>query len=985
MSDFTQASTYIKEASYVNVKFGDNTPLTENALNEAQDIQRNKLKNFISQQYGDGVFSNYSINFASGTLTVANTNVFLNGELIYISNLSIALTEGQSVYLDTTEVEKIYSDTIKKYGNLQETNTATNKMLDSRFGFETSRRNQLVYTLSTSNATAGHNYLKLGTITSGAFVPSFNIIRTNAELLPLVGGTLSGTLSFTNSTTAFRGISGTMADNDMWRVGGAGTATDSGYLEIATSDNGNEPIYARQYSGIFGTLVRTLTLLDANGNTAIPGNMSVAGTASVSGTLTVTGVLTAPTASAGTNNTQVATTAFVATALANMVNAAPSTLDTLKELADALGDDPNFATTVTNNLATKAPLASPTFTGTVTLPTTSLAGHLYSSDGSERQIRSSSSAGVGFYVNSTSFGGYDWTSGSGGGVFEYNKTTNVFQLMVKGGSVTTLNNTLDNGSGNMTVLGTLSITGATTLTGLLTPKSGIMLTNENTTTSSTTIVGNGTAGNYFNGSAVGDTIIRNALNTNISFGFTGASGAENPALKLIYNATEASKVFTQRNMLDDGYGRMSMPFNTSGNSMQIGATADFNGNTFGLGVASPSGTTHFPFGVVVGGGTNAKVYLAVTDSGAVNTVKNVLDDSSGNMTVSGTLYANSINAGVELGSFSSVNTPYIDFHSSGNSIDYDARIMASDGTTTSGNGTIQFLAGLVKTKFNTLDDGSGNATVSGTLTVKNNSSGVATIVFPAQSNDAGFISHIESTQNVGEMRFSVSDDSDDIDMFTWGATPSGTWKEGARLTSMGNMTLQGIMTAKSIQLNTNTYAKSAISFYLPTYDTWQDYMAQSGAGNDINGGTAPTLGSVTGWARRSLVENVSGYGWIWESTVDKTNNSGTATNATAMMALDSSNGNLIVRGYVTSAGLVSNTQYMNLAPVSGGQIGFTNSARSKWGLMVADNGGNPTAVTLNNTLDDGNGNMAVVGSIKVANKFTMQYNSTEDSFDFIYG
>lgn len=51
-----------------------------------------------------------------------------------------------------------------------------------------------------------------------------------------------------------------------------------------------------------------------------------------------------------------------------VIASAPAALNTLDELAAALGDDANFATTVTNSLATKAPLASPTFTGTVTLP-----------------------------------------------------------------------------------------------------------------------------------------------------------------------------------------------------------------------------------------------------------------------------------------------------------------------------------------------------------------------------------------------------------------------------------------------------------------------------------------------------------------------------------------------------------------------------------------------------------------------------------------
>ena len=84
---------------------------------------------------------------------------------------------------------------------------------------------------------------------------------------------------------------------------------------------------------------------------------------------TFTGTPAAPTASAATNTTQIATTAFVRTEVSNLVASAPSTLDTLNELALALGSDASFSTTVTNSLAAKAPLADPTFTGTVTIPT----------------------------------------------------------------------------------------------------------------------------------------------------------------------------------------------------------------------------------------------------------------------------------------------------------------------------------------------------------------------------------------------------------------------------------------------------------------------------------------------------------------------------------------------------------------------------------------------------------------------------------------
>ncbi|WP_396015167.1 phage tail protein [Escherichia coli] len=84
---------------------------------------------------------------------------------------------------------------------------------------------------------------------------------------------------------------------------------------------------------------------------------------------TFTGTPKAPTPAAGNNTTQVATTAFVQAALTALINGAPATLDTLKELAAAINNDPKFSTTINNALALKAPLSSPALTGTPTAPT----------------------------------------------------------------------------------------------------------------------------------------------------------------------------------------------------------------------------------------------------------------------------------------------------------------------------------------------------------------------------------------------------------------------------------------------------------------------------------------------------------------------------------------------------------------------------------------------------------------------------------------
>ncbi|HCO6368832.1 TPA: phage tail protein, partial [Escherichia coli] len=69
----------------------------------------------------------------------------------------------------------------------------------------------------------------------------------------------------------------------------------------------------------------------------------------------LTGTPTTPTAQQGTNNTQIANTAFVMAAIAALVDSSPDALNTLNELAAALGNDPNFATTMTNALAGKQP------------------------------------------------------------------------------------------------------------------------------------------------------------------------------------------------------------------------------------------------------------------------------------------------------------------------------------------------------------------------------------------------------------------------------------------------------------------------------------------------------------------------------------------------------------------------------------------------------------------------------------------------------
>jgi hypothetical protein len=95
-----------------------------------------------------------------------------------------------------------------------------------------------------------------------------------------------------NNTATATGIGGRIATNDYWHVGGysvGGAGSNDGALEIAVANNGLEPIFVRQYtSGLntgpvwpYGnTVLRTLTLLDTNGNTELPGSLILDGSTS---------------------------------------------------------------------------------------------------------------------------------------------------------------------------------------------------------------------------------------------------------------------------------------------------------------------------------------------------------------------------------------------------------------------------------------------------------------------------------------------------------------------------------------------------------------------------------------------------------------------------------------------------------------------------------------------------------------------------------
>lgn len=142
---------------------------------------------------------------------------------------------------------------------------------------------------------------------------------------------------------------------------------------------------------------------------------------------TFTGTPAAPTASAGTNTTQVATTAFVQAAVEGVVDSAPGALDTLNELAAALGDDANFSTTVTNSIAEKLPKSGGTMTGDLIVTTGASNGVFWGSAGPN--ITSVGSGDISIQnIDQLRFGSssaYNWNDWAGIG---FNSSTEVLTI-----------------------------------------------------------------------------------------------------------------------------------------------------------------------------------------------------------------------------------------------------------------------------------------------------------------------------------------------------------------------------------------------------------------------------------------------------------------------------------------------------------------------------------------------------------------------------
>jgi len=148
----------------------------------------------------------------------------------------------------------------------------------------------------------------------------------------------------------------------------SGNYASSNHTHAISSVSGlQSALDGKQASGSYAALSHTHTASNITDfNSSVSGLVS--GVYAPLSSPTLTGVPLTPTASSGTNTNQIASTSFVRTEISNLVASAPSTLDTLNELALALGSDANFSTTVASGLGSKAALSGAIFTGNISAP-----------------------------------------------------------------------------------------------------------------------------------------------------------------------------------------------------------------------------------------------------------------------------------------------------------------------------------------------------------------------------------------------------------------------------------------------------------------------------------------------------------------------------------------------------------------------------------------------------------------------------------------
>jgi hypothetical protein len=224
------------------------------------------------------------------------------------------------------------------------------------------------------------------TSAAGTFTDVTATGTTTVTTADINGGNIDGTVigassaaagSFTTVSTSGQATLATVDINggaiDSTVIGATTPAAITGTTITATSFVG--PVTGNVTGNLTGNVTGDLTG-DVTGNVTASSGSSTFNDVTINGTLNMDAATTATITNLSTpiNSGDAASKGYVDTELAALVDSAPGTLDTLNELAAALGDDPNFSTTITTSIATKLPLAGGTMTGAIAMGTNKITG-----------------------------------------------------------------------------------------------------------------------------------------------------------------------------------------------------------------------------------------------------------------------------------------------------------------------------------------------------------------------------------------------------------------------------------------------------------------------------------------------------------------------------------------------------------------------------------------------------------------------------------
>ena len=227
--------------------------------------------------------------------------------------------------------------------------------------------------------------------TTGKFTTLQSTGQATLNTVDINGGNIDGTVigavgtaagSFTTLSTSGQATLAT-ADINGGTIDGATIGASSASTGAFTTVTASGGVTANLTGNVTGNVTGSLSGGTVTGNVTgdLTGNVTSAGTSTfnnvtIDGTLNMNAGTTATITNltSPTNTNDAATKGYVDTQVSNLVDSAPGTLDTLNELAAALGDDPDFATTVTNSIATKLPLAGGTMTGAIAMSTNKITG-----------------------------------------------------------------------------------------------------------------------------------------------------------------------------------------------------------------------------------------------------------------------------------------------------------------------------------------------------------------------------------------------------------------------------------------------------------------------------------------------------------------------------------------------------------------------------------------------------------------------------------